>query len=521
MRYTPRTDAQPPGTGTMAEHRRDGHFWVPFCLLAIVAAALLLRVWGLDGESVYSDEYASTRHLGDPSLAQFLGNVRVSDPPMTPAFFTLEYYWAKLAGTDTRTLRLLPLFFGMLCVPLVFLLGSLVHNRTGGLAAAAFFSLSLGQIYYAQELRPYALLLALALISNIALWKATRHNGGRRWWWVNCAANMLLAWTHLFTVFFFLSQGVWLLMRAARLRSVKAPLLWGLAQAPNLMLVTAWISTIDRAKLDTAAEWRLEIVHSYLQPLGDLLLFSGAGVPLFRDVEIFGGMHMGGIMWRFFGGLLLLYPVLALWRVMSAPKEQRQRLRESVVFVLTLLVVPSLALFLTSSLVYACHSSRYVLYGSVAFSLAMGGVVALAPGRMTKCALAAVILLVQGLNLFAHPHPWRSDFNHCAALISSHPDSKASAVVYHAADIPPFQAAFKGALPFTAVSGTVKLEEIAATVGQTSTNNPAGCWLVVCTHQSQPETVTPVETELSQMGWRFEKTRMGWVNPVFVYHLSR
>jgi len=60
-------------------------------LAALVALGAWLRLWGLYRESAYSDEVASLQHLDAPTLSEFLRRERISDPPMTPLYFTLEY----------------------------------------------------------------------------------------------------------------------------------------------------------------------------------------------------------------------------------------------------------------------------------------------------------------------------------------------------------------------------------------------------------------------------------------------
>ena len=489
-------------------------------LAAIIVLAAVLRVWGLRGECFYSDECASTRHLGAPSLVQFLTLVRSADPPMTPVFFVLEYGWARLVGQDPARLRLLPLFFGLVAVPLVYLLGRLVHGRAGGLAAALFFSCSLPQIYYAQEMRPYALVLVLTLLALIALWQALHRQRAGVWWLLHWTCCTLVVWCHLFTVFFLAGVGVFLLLLAVMRRRWSLPLWWGLSQAPNALLLLLWVRSINYGELAVAASWRLEIVHSYLQPLSDWLLFAGAGVPLFRDMPLAGGMHMAGLLWRFFAVVFLLYLALSAWRMMPSRTRGGVADRTAFVFVTTLLCVPSLLLFAVSATVYACHGSRYVLYGSIPFALMVGGAVALLPRRWMRAVLVAAITAVQVANLGVHPKPWRPDARAAARHLQTMagPDAVLTACV--AADIPSLVMADEKGLPMRRIIGCERIEDLASVFENGEPARAPENWLIVWTHQRQPESLKPFEASLRAAGWNMDRVQFGTVNPVFVYRAS-
>ncbi len=509
----------------MTEDRQENKWAVWLAVAALVVIAGGLRGWKLDGECYYSDECASVQHLSAGSLSEFLSRVRTSDPPMTPAFFVLEYGWSRMVGQGAARLRLLPLFLGLLAIPLLYLLGALVYGRRGGLAAAMFFTFSLTQIYYSQEMRPYALVLVLALLSLIALWHGLRKEQARRWWALHWLCNILLPWCHLFTVFFVLSQGCYLLAWSAQRRRWTVPFWWGLSQVPNAVLLFLWVHSINYAELSTAASWRLEIVHSYLQPLSDFLEFAGAGVPLFRDMPLAGGRNMAAIMWRFFGLLVLLYLVLNAWRgarrLRRGADPEAGRVWESFLFVVTLLAVPSVTLFLVSALVYSCHSSRYVLYGSIPFALLLGGCVALLPGKWARGLVVASILAVQCINLAVHPKPWRPDTVAAAGYLETRTGKDAHLTVHHASDIPSLLLASPKGFPARVIDGVVHLDEIVPAFQESARQAEKDNWLLVSTHQLALEKLAAVEDGLRAGGWTLERAQFGEVNPIYVYRVYR
>jgi hypothetical protein len=97
-------------------------------------------------------------------------------------------------------LRLLPCILGIIGIPLSFLLcRNVVKDSESSLIAAFLFAISPFQIYYAQELRPYSLYVALSLAAFIFLVQALEEN--RLWQWVALTACLVLSmYAHFFSV---------------------------------------------------------------------------------------------------------------------------------------------------------------------------------------------------------------------------------------------------------------------------------------------------------------------------------
>lgn len=492
-------------------------------LIAIMAIGAILRLWELGNESAYSDEVASLQHLSAPTLTEFLRRERISDPPMTPLFFILEYGWARVTGGSLYGIRLLSVALGLSCIPLLFVLSREFYGAAGGLAAAGLFSVSLTQVYYAQEVRPYALILLLALVSGLSLWRAA--HGGRLSWAVNALANMALMWTHLFTVLFLLAQGSYLALTALRDRRPMRAVWWVLAHAPSTVLLALWVRSMDHASLEVAAAWRHGIVHSYLQPLGDFLLFAGAGVPIFRDVPAIGAINAGSIMWRFYAAVLLLNLLLTglHWRKAAAHAEDSRRLLslEGPYFLWTWTLAPTIILFLFSALVYACHSSRYVLYSSIPFCILAGGTVALLRRRTIQALLAAALLLANVLVHVAYPRPWRPDITGAAHFLAKQDIPPETPVVVHImADVPSMSFNGPPAVNKLRLHGENTLDDVVHYFSEAGPGKETR-WLVVFQHQLSDRAIAETEDDIEKRGWSLEKTAFGYANPIYVYRVCR
>lgn len=183
-----------------------------------------------------------------------------------PLYYLLLSAWTRLAGTSDGALRLFSALCALACLPLLWLIGCRVGDRTTGLIACALFAFSPPVLYYASEGRMYSLTWLFAL--GIA-WLALRlEREGPRWpllvaWAVVGAAGLL---THYFFAFVWAAVALWLWLqqvdRRGRVRVALAGLLTGVLILPwyarvpeslGLWRVTAGWSNGDL----TPVEWVL------------------------------------------------------------------------------------------------------------------------------------------------------------------------------------------------------------------------------------------------------------------------
>ncbi|MBI5060339.1 glycosyltransferase family 39 protein [candidate division KSB1 bacterium] len=90
-----------------------------------------------------------------------------SEDRFRPVFFSLLYLWRQLGFSGEVGLRLLPLLFGLLQLPVAFVVGRKLLNEQLGLLFAALIATSPILIEFSQELRMYSL---VALLGLVQLW---------------------------------------------------------------------------------------------------------------------------------------------------------------------------------------------------------------------------------------------------------------------------------------------------------------------------------------------------------------
>jgi 4-amino-4-deoxy-L-arabinose transferase-like glycosyltransferase len=188
----------------MAERRRaDAWVWA---LAALSVAGAALRFATLRVQSFWLDE-AVTHQLVTRTLGSMLSAIPHSEST-PPLYYVAAWAWVRVFGAGEAGLRSLSALFGSATIVLLALIARRLAGNRAALAAAALAAFNPLLIWYSQEARAYALLVALCALS---LWCLLR--GDWRGWAI--AAALALA-THYFAVFIVVPELGWLGWRHAR-----------------------------------------------------------------------------------------------------------------------------------------------------------------------------------------------------------------------------------------------------------------------------------------------------------------
>lgn len=133
-------------------------------LIVVFSLGTFLRLYRLGSNSLWLDEAVSiwfaNRSLGDIFLMQPGGDVH---PPL---YYLILSLWIKAFGSGEFQVRLLSAAFGVISIPLVYIIvKNLFRNSLAALVSAFIFSISPFHIYYSQESRMYSLLTFFVLLS--------------------------------------------------------------------------------------------------------------------------------------------------------------------------------------------------------------------------------------------------------------------------------------------------------------------------------------------------------------------
>jgi len=149
---------------------------VSFFVLLVIG--VLLRLIGITRQSLWLDEAFSV-FLAAHSFPVILKFVAGSDAH-PPLYYLILHVWLVF-GPSVLAMRLLSALASIASLVLMFLLSCRLANRRVALLATALLTLSAFQVWYAQEVRMYALTTLAVLAALYALVRARQRGGSGNW----------------------------------------------------------------------------------------------------------------------------------------------------------------------------------------------------------------------------------------------------------------------------------------------------------------------------------------------------
>ncbi len=403
--------------------------WAAAGFLLVFALALFVRVYGFREEPVSLEAFSSVIHLDPPDsyknspyydrwramvthedvpdLKTFLARNRMFDPATMPLYYTFEYLWNRYIDRSMTSVRLISLFFGMLMIPLIYLLGRDLYGRNAGLIAAMCVALSPVHRFYAREIRMYVLMSLLALFSAYTFMHLVR-DGRKRWWLLHGIANFLLMWTQPLAMLLPFVEGLFLILFSWR--NYKRILAWGamhvaLAMPPLLYIVSIQYWSQNLTAYLKVPEWPVF--------LGDLIADDAVGLtyqsrPLLQGWELIVSPETAH-------RIVAWYPLVARWlfwfTIASALwlgcrtlwKATRKTEAATAAapwpwyfFLLMWWLVPPIVLYAISVEWRPCVEPRYTLHCSFAMYLLVAGALTQIPWRALRVPAIAALLALYG-----------------------------------------------------------------------------------------------------------------------------
>jgi hypothetical protein len=203
-------------------------------VVLIVLLAFGLRLYRLGAQAIWWDESLSFyRATGD--LSTILANTILIQNIIThdlqpPLYFVILHFFVSASGISEFALRFLSVMANVATVPLLYGLARRWLSPSVAIVAAFLGALSPFYVWYAQEARPYALVLFLSLLAIYALTRAFAGWDGRpvarTWLLVYICSAVAALFTNYYAIFFIPVHVVLI-----------ALLVWRIAQARPFVLL--------------------------------------------------------------------------------------------------------------------------------------------------------------------------------------------------------------------------------------------------------------------------------------------
>jgi len=258
-------------------------------LAAMSSVALGLRLWRLD-TGLWFDEVLTLVGFVRMPASQIVSSFPDQNQHML--FSLLSHASVQAFGEHAWSLRLPSVFFGVLSIWALFLLGRRILGVREALLACALMTVSYHHIWFSQNARGYMGLLFFSILS-VWIWLEALERR-RTGWWVAFGASVALGiWAHLTMVFVAAAIALVYLAGLLRRDSMERRASWGpglamlLAGTLALQLHALTVPEFFRTALgevSVPSEWTnpLWVVSESLRSLN--IGLAGAGVMLFGGV---------------------------------------------------------------------------------------------------------------------------------------------------------------------------------------------------------------------------------------------
>lgn len=188
-------------------------------MLAFIVAIYLagnLRLSGLSEKSIWYDEAFSILF----SRSSLSGIIKLcKNDVLPPLYFSLLHLWLKFfphSSIDQISFypRLFSAIFGILSLPLIYLLGQRLFNSSVGILSVLLLTFSPFHLHYSQEIRMYSLFFLIALSLYIKVSDYFTRPSIKNFIFLTLLSTMLI-YTHYFGLFLIFSVACLILWRSA------------------------------------------------------------------------------------------------------------------------------------------------------------------------------------------------------------------------------------------------------------------------------------------------------------------
>ena len=176
-----------------------------FCSILVLCAGS----YKIEEISITNDEATTIFIASHNNVTSVMKSERDTYPPLY--YIAVHLFLQIYPEREVFMVRFLSLIFGVLSVPLFFILLRRVAPSYNPLPAVALFSASELLIYFSREGRCYSIVLFVSIISGLALMKVIERDDFKSWF-IYVMVSVGLCYIHYFTAFFLVSQAIFFII---------------------------------------------------------------------------------------------------------------------------------------------------------------------------------------------------------------------------------------------------------------------------------------------------------------------
>ncbi len=376
-------------------------------VVLLIVSAVAIRFLRLDLQSLWLDEALSLDHIRSVSLAELYRKL-ITENVHPPVYYLFLRWWSSLFGETEFALRSLSATFSVGTLGVVGCIGARFFGRRVALTALVLCGTSLYQIWFAQEVKGYALSMLLASGAAFFLLENERKPSIR--------GNLLLAFSELLLIFthymnglFLGAHGLYSAIILIKDRTQRGMVRSGImALAATLVLAAGWFwMNNDSIARNRETLWfGVPSLIEYVELFARFLTYDVPWSPTSRPLSLL--------------ALPLTMIIAGFWWI-GSHGEENPKLSPATIFILFWLLVPT-----ALSWGFAQIGVRGFYFRTLALSApALGLLLAFAICRIRPQFLQAVaLLLVIHCSVALYPHYFsvhhKENWRACAAAVEAH-----------------------------------------------------------------------------------------------------
>ena len=207
--------------------------WTELAIIGITIIALLIRLYNLTWQCFNVDEVYTAQVAANTTISTIYWSFRYDCN--LPLYYLAAHWVSVFAGTiDRFTVRIPAVIFGTLAIPVTYLIGKELRNKTFGLITAAVMAIMFPLYYYSQDGRAYSLVMLMFLgfiYFYIKIVEGDTRNGTLIFAGLFAALSL---WSHYYSIVPIAVAILLLLINNRKLAAIEISVVFGLLVAPML-----------------------------------------------------------------------------------------------------------------------------------------------------------------------------------------------------------------------------------------------------------------------------------------------
>ncbi|MCC7516735.1 MAG: glycosyltransferase family 39 protein, partial [Pseudomonadales bacterium] len=238
--------------------------WQTGVLALLFIVAVVERVYGIDRQSLWSDELFAVTASYKPFFEGMWSRMISDSHP--PGYILFMYVTLPLSGYSDFGIRFHALLFGIAWVPLVFMLARRWFSTPAALLAAALIASAYNAVYYSQEARAYTMFIAFNLWNVICFLEILFSDQQQRQYRTGFMVSMVaMLYLHYAGFVFFCAQGLLVVVLLMMGRSQANLKRWAFLFVVPMLVYAPWLGIMYNNLVHAPRDWSVSQVPTLIE----------------------------------------------------------------------------------------------------------------------------------------------------------------------------------------------------------------------------------------------------------------